>query len=493
MFDTLSEKLTSSIRNLSGRGKISESNVREAMENVRRALLEADVHVDVVTEFCENVVNDALGANVTSSLKPGEEMIGIVNQRLIDVMGPVDSHVMLVDPGPTIIMMCGLQGSGKTTTCGKLAAYLKSRGKSVTLVAADLQRPAAVEQLEVVAQEVEEHGKGVGHVSCYSEPEKCGEYGTATGIAVGVCQRGVKHATNNKADVVILDTAGRLHIDDALMKELRGVQNTTRPHQVYLIVDAMIGQDAVNAAGTFHEQLAVDGVILTKFDSDTRGGAALSVKRVTGVPIKFIGTGERFDAFEEFHPDRVASRILGMGDVVSLVEKAQEEISEEDAMKLADKMASGKMTVDDFIKQLKSIRRMGPMKQILGLIPGVGSALKNIQVDDKQFDRIEAIASSMTKKERTDISLLGKSRIKRIAVGSGTNQTEVNRFVKQFQMMKKMSKQMAGGGMASKMAALQNAGGTMDPSSMGDLAGLGGRGSTKTQSHKKRFKQRKRR
>ena len=215
MFDTLSEKLTSSIRNLSGRGKISESNVREAMENVRRALLEADVHVDVVTEFCENVVNDALGANVTSSLKPGEEMIGIVNQRLIDVMGPVDSHVMLVDPGPTIIMMCGLQGSGKTTTCGKLAAYLKSRGKSVTLVAADLQRPAAVEQLEVVAQEVEEHGKGVGHVSCYSEPEKCGEYGTATGIAVGVCQRGVKHATNNKADVVILDTAGRLHIDDA--------------------------------------------------------------------------------------------------------------------------------------------------------------------------------------------------------------------------------------------------------------------------------------
>jgi signal recognition particle subunit SRP54 len=251
----------------------------------------------------------------------------------------------------------------------------------------------------------------------------------------------------------------------------------------------MIGQDAVNAAGTFHEQLATDGVILTKFDSDTRGGAALSVKRVTGVPIKFIGTGEKFIDFEEFHPERIASRILGMGDVLSLVEKAQDEISEEDAMKLADKMASGKMTVDDFIKQLKSIRRMGPMKQLLGLLPGVGAAMKNIQVDDKQFDRIEAIAGSMTKTERSDITVLGKSRIKRIATGSGTNQQEVNRFVKQFQMMKKMSKQMAGGGMAQKMAAMQNAEGDLDPS----MLGIGNRGSTKTQSHKKRFKQRKRR
>lgn len=488
MFDSLSGKLTSAIRNLSGRGKISESNVREAMEEVRRALLEADVHVDVVSEFCEEVVQDALGSQVTTSLKPGEEMIGIVNQRLIDFMGPVDSHVMMVDPGPTIIMMCGLQGSGKTTTCGKLAAYLKSRGKSVSLVAADLQRPAAVEQLQVTAQDVNDNAKGVGKVSCYAEPDKCGEYGTATGVAVGVCKRGVKQARKDKVDVVILDTAGRLQIDEDLMKEIRGVQKTTNPHQVYLVVDAMIGQDAVNAAGTFHEQLATDGVILTKFDSDTRGGAALSVKRVTGVPIKFIGTGEKFDAFEEFHPDRIASRILGMGDVLSLVEKAQEEISEEDAMKLADKMAGGKMNVDDFIKQLKSIRRMGSMKSLLGMIPGVGAALKNIHVDDKQFDRIEAIASSMTKKEREDIKLLGKSRIKRIANGSGTNQQEVNRFVKQFQMMKKMSKQMSGGGMAQKMAAMQNAGGDFDPS----MLGMGSKNSTKTQSLKKRFKQRKR-
>ena len=489
MFETLSEKLTTSLRNLSGRGKISESNVREVMDEVRRALLDADVHVDVVSDFCETVLDDAIGAKVTSSLKPGEEMVGIVNQRLIDIMGPVDSHIMLVDPGPTIIMMSGLQGSGKTTTCGKLAAYLKARGKKITLVAADLQRPAAVEQLEVIANDVNDNAKGVGSVSCYSEPDKCGEYGTATGIAVGVCKRGISHAKKDKADVVILDTAGRLHIDDELMHELRGVHNIAKPHQVYLVIDAMIGQDAVTAAGAFHEELVVDGVILTKFDSDTRGGVALSVKRVTGVPIKFIGTGERFDAFEEFHPDRIASRMLGMGDVVSLVEKAQEQISEEDAEKLAHKMATGTMTVDDFIKQLKSIRRMGSMKQILGMLPGVGKALKNIQVDDKQFDSIEAIASSMTNKERKDISLLGKSRVKRIASGSGTNQTEVNKFVKQFHMMKKMSKQMAGGGMASKMAALQDTDGDFDPAAMG----MGGRVSTKTQSHKKRFKQRKRR
>lgn len=494
MFESLSGKLTGALRNLSGRGKISESNVRDTMGEVRKALLEADVHVDVVDDFCEEIVQEAIGAKVTNSLKPGEEMVGIVNQKLIDLMGPVENGVMLVDPGPTIIMMCGLQGSGKTTTCGKVAAYLKARGKTVSLVAADLQRPAAVEQLQVTAEDVNNNAKGVGIVTCYAEPEKCGEYGTATGVAVGVCKRGVKLARKNKVDVVILDTAGRLHIDDKLMKELQGVQSSTSPHQIFLVVDAMIGQDAVNAASTFHEQLAVDGVILTKFDSDTRGGAALSVKRVTGVPIKFIGTGEKFEALEEFHPERIASRILGMGDVVSLVEKAQEEFSEEDAENIAQKMASGTMTVGDFIKQLKSIRRMGPMKQLLGLLPGVGAAMKNIQVDDKQFDRIEAIASSMTNREREDIKLLGKSRIKRIASGSGTNATEVNRFVKQFQMMKKMSKQMSGGGLGSKMAAMKDLA-DGDPSSMAGMAqeqGFTGRGSTKTQSNRKRFKQRKR-
>ena len=492
MFESLSGKLTGALRNLSGRGKISEKNVRDSMVEVRKALLDADVHVDVVSDFCEEVVQDALGSTVTSSLKPGEEMIGIVNQRLIDLMGPVESGVMLVDPSPTIIMMCGLQGSGKTTTCGKVAAYLKARGKKVSLVAADLQRPAAVEQLQVTAEDVNKNAKGVGEVTCYAEPDKCGEYGTATGVAVGVCKRGVKDARKNKVDVVILDTAGRLHIDDALMKELRGVASMTSPHQIFLVVDAMIGQDAVNAAGAFHTQLAVDGVILTKFDSDTRGGAALSVKRVTGVPIKFIGTGEKFDALEEFHPERIASRILGMGDVLSLVEKAQEEFSEDDAENIAKKMASGTMSVSDFIKQLKSIRRMGSMKSLLGMLPGVGAALKNVQVDDKQFDRIEAIASSMTTKEKDDIKLLGKSRIKRIANGSGTNLSEVNRFVKQFEMMKKMSKQMAGGGLGSKMAAMKDLAGEGDPASMAGMGGMTGRGSTKTKSNKQRFKRRKR-
>ena len=495
MFESLSGKLTGALRNLSGRGKISEKNVRDSMAEVRTALLEADVHVDVVTDFCEEVVQDALGEKVTTSLKPGEKMIAIVNQRLIDLMGPVESGVMLVDPGPTIIMMCGLQGSGKTTTCGKVAAYLKARGKKVSLVAADLQRPAAVEQLQVTAEDVNMNAKGVGEVTCYAEPEKCGEYGTTTGVTVGVCKRGVNHARKNKIDVVILDTAGRLHIDEELMKELRGVKSMTSPHQIFLVVDAMIGQDAVNAAGTFHTQLAVDGVILTKFDSDTRGGAALSVKRVTGVPIKFIGTGEKFDALEEFHPERIASRILGMGDVLSLVEKAQEEFSEEDAENFAQKMASGTMSVTDFINQLKSIRRMGPMKSLLGMLPGVGAALKNVQVDDKQFDRIEAISSSMTNKEKDDIKLLGKSRIKRIANGSGTNPSEVNRFVKQFEMMKKMSKQMAGSGLGSKMGAMKDLASGMDPASMAGMAGmprLTGRGSTKTKSNKHRFKRRKR-
>ena len=487
MFESLSGKLTGALRNLSGRGKISEKNVRDSMVDVRKALLDADVHVDVVSQFCEEIVQDALGAKVTTSLKPGEEMIGIVNQRLVDLMGPVESGVMLVDPGPTIIMMCGLQGSGKTTTCGKVAAYLKARGKKVSLVAADLQRPAAVEQLQVTAEDVNKNGKGVGEVTCYAEPEKCGEYGTATGVAVGVCKRGVKHARKNKVDVVILDTAGRLHIDDELMTELRGVKSTTSPQQIFLVVDAMIGQDAVNAASAFHSQLAVDGVILTKFDSDTRGGAALSVKRVTGVPIKFIGTGEKFDALEEFHPERIASRILGMGDVLSLVERAQEEFSEEDAENIAQKMASGTMTVTDFIKQLKSIRRMGSMKSLLGMLPGVGAALKNVQVD-----RIEAIANSMTKKEKTDIKLLGKGRIKRIAKGSGTNPSEVNRFVKQFEMMKKMSKQMAGGGLGAKMGAMKDLAGGMDPASMAGMSGMTGRGSTKTKSNKQRFKRRKR-
>ncbi len=495
MFETLSDRFNTALRNLSGRGRISEENVREAMVEVRTALLEADVHLDVVRSFCDEVVDDALGAEVTKSLRPGQEMIGIVHRRLVDLVGPVDSHVMMVDPPPTIIMMCGLQGSGKTTTCGKLAAYLKARGKSVMIAAADLQRPAAVEQLRVVTEEVAAHARGNARVHFYAEPDKCAEYGKAVGVAVGVCQRALKEARREKTDVLILDTAGRLHINTELMGELEAVNKTLKPHQIYLIVDAMVGQDAVNSAKAFHARLAIDGVILTKFDSDTRGGAALSVKKVTGAPIKFIGTGEKYDALEEFHPERMAGRILGMGDVVSLVEKAQSEVDEVEAERIAAKMAEGKLTMDDFLKQIRSIRRMGPMKQLLGMLPGVGSALKDVDVDEKQLDRLEGIVHSMTPAERDDIRVLNKSRIRRVSRGSGTTPPDVNRLTKQFEMIRKMTKQMSGLGATGKMKAMRELS-NADPSMMPGLRGmpsLGGRSSTKTVSVKRGFKQRKKR
>lgn len=495
MFENLADRFNTTFRNLSGRGRITEDNVRDAMREVRTALLEADVHLDVVKQFCDEVVEEAVGAEVTKSLKPGQEMIGIVHRKLIDLMGPVDSHLMIVDPGPTIIMMCGLQGSGKTTTCGKLAAYLKKRGRNVMVAAADLQRPAAVEQLRIVAEGVEAESKGNAKVSFYAEPDKCAAYGKAVGVAVGVCQRALRAAREAKADVLILDTAGRLHINDELMQELDGVNRALNPHQIFLIVDAMMGQDAVNAAKTFHERLAIDGVILTKFDSDTRGGAALSVKQVTGAPIKFIGVGEKSDALEEFHAERMAGRILGMGDVVSLVEKAQQEVDEAEAEKMAEKMAKGKLTMDDFLKQLRSIRRMGPMKQIMGMLPGVGSMLKDVEVDDKQLDQLEGIVNSMTPDERDDIKVLNKSRVKRVSKGSGTTPAEVNRLTRQFDQIQKMTRQMADVGPFGKMKAMRELA-KADPGLVPGLKGmpnLGGRGTTKTASHKKGFKQRKKR
>jgi signal recognition particle subunit SRP54 len=520
MFENLSDRFNTVFRNLSGRGRISEDNVREAMRDVRTALLEADVHLDVVKQFCDDVVSDALGRDVTKSLKPGQEMIGIVHDRLVALMGDEGSQlsafgyqpeaigdsrqpkadsqrqpIMFVDPPPTVIMMCGLQGSGKTTTCGKLAAYLKARGKHVMVAAADLQRPAAVEQLRIVIEGVRANAKGHAQVSFYAEPDKVAEYGKAVGVAVGVCHRALAAAKKEKADVLILDTAGRLHINDELMNELEAVNRTIKPHEIYLIVDAMVGQDAVNAAKAFHERLNIDGVILTKFDSDTRGGAALSVKHVTGAPIKFIGVGEKFDALEEFHAERMTSRILGMGDVVSLVEKAQQEVSEEEAQKMAEKMAEGKLTMDDFLKQLRSIRRMGPMKQLLGMLPGVGSMLKDVEVDEKQLNRLEGIVHSMTQAERDDISLLSKSRVKRIAAGSGTQPAEVNKLTKQFEMIQNMTKQMAGVGMMGKFKAMKEMskmGAGMMPGMKG-LPNFGGKGSTATQSIKARFKQRKKR
>ncbi len=493
MFGSLTDKFSNAFRNLSGRGKISESNVREAMDEVRTALLEADVNLTVVEAFTKRVLDKALGSEVLASLKPSQQMVKIVHDELIDLMGPIDSHLMYVQPGPTVVMMCGLQGSGKTTTCGKLAAYLKKQGKSVTLAAVDLQRPAAVTQLQVLSQQVQDDMPGSGIVRFHGEPDKVAEYGKAVGAAVTVSKNALKKARADGSDVLILDTAGRLHINDQLMDELRKVNQAVTPHQIYLVVDAMTGQDAVNSAKAFNEQLELDGVILTKFDSDTRGGAALSVKHVTGKPIKFIGTGEKLDALEEFHPDRIASRILGMGDIVSLVEKAQEHVSEEEALAMQEKMAKGKMTMDDFLGQLKSIRKMGSIKSLMGMLPGVGSQLKDLDLDEKQLGRTEAIIQSMTAQERRNADLLDNSRRRRIARGSGTSSQDVSQLIKSFGMVSQMSKQMAGMGMMGKLKAMSGLG-QMDLAAMAGGQGMPqlpgmGTGSTKKQP---RFKQRKR-
>ena len=515
MFDRLTDAFNGLFKRLSGNAEISDKNISDAIDEVRASLLDADVNLGVVEDFIAKVRADALGKQVTKSLTPGQEMIGIIHQRLIEVLGGsltgearalagelgpqaaplatvninAEPPIMRVSPGPTIVMMCGLQGSGKTTTCGKVAAYLKKRGRSVMLAAADLQRPAAVEQLQTVAQHVQDEMPGGSRVTFYSEPDKVAAYGKAVGVAVEVCRRAVEAARKAGVDTLILDTAGRLHVNDALMDELSGVKRAVQPHHIFLVVDAMSGQDAFTSAKSFHDKLDVDGVVLTKFDSDTRGGAALSVKHVTGAPIKFVGTGEKRDALEEFYADRVAGRILGMGDVVSLVEKAQQEVSQEEAEKLQEKMAKGEMTMDDFLGQMKTLRRMGPFKQLLGLLPGVGSMLKDVNVDEKQLDRVEAIIHSMTPGERRRPGVIDNSRRRRIAGGSGAQQADVGKLVTQFETVSKLTKQLAGFSAKDKVGAMKElgragAGGGIPPG----LGSLSGKGSTHTPSIKDRFK-----
>lgn len=482
MFDRVSDGFNNVFRKLSGKDAISESNVREAMDEVRTALLEADVHYEVAEEFCKNIMSDAVGQQVTKAVKPGQEMISIVHRRLIELFGgdpdaeqqPTPPGIMKLSPGPTIIMMCGLQGSGKTTTCGKLAGMLKKQGRSVMLCAADLQRPAAVEQLETVAGQANDDLPGGSQVHFYGEPDKCAEYGKAVGVAVKICQNAVKAAKQQGVDVLILDTAGRLHVNDELMGELKSVRSLVNPHHIFLVVDAMTGQDAVNSAKSFHEKLEVDGVILTKFDSDTRGGAALSVKQVTGAPIRYIGVGEHLDAIEAFHPERMAGRILGMGDVVSLVEKAQQEVSEDEAAALEAKMAKGELDMDDFLKQMKMMRRMGSMKSLMGMLPGVGSALKDVDIDEKQFDRTEAMIQSMTPAEKKKPEIIKITRKRRIAKGSGTSENEVGKLSKQFMMLTKMMKSMGAMGAGGKMAAAKAMAGGIG--GMGGMPGMGGMG-----------------
>lgn len=452
MFEALTNKFNDVFRKMSGRGRISEDNVREAMREVRTSLLEADVHYEVVKKFCDDVIEKAIGQEVINTLRPGQLMQKICHDELTNLMGPVDTQIYYVDPPPTVIMMAGLQGSGKTTTCGKLAKYLDKKDKTSLLVACDLQRPAAIEQLGVVAGQA---GGEFFRVEGETNPVK-------------VARKAVNHAMANKIDVVIIDTAGRLHIDEEMMKQAEDIAQATRPHQIYLVCDAMTGQDAVNSAKEFNERLELDGVILTKFDSDARGGAALSVKQVTGKPIKFIGVGEKLENLEEFHADRMAGRILGMGDVVSLVEQAQEAFDEEEAEKMQAKMAKGQFTLTDFMGQMKQMQKMGPLKQIMKLMPGMGAnsaALDMLSGDE--FTKMEAIIQSMTQAERDNPDIIEASRRRRIARGCGMEPHDVSGLVKSFNQAAGMMKQMAGMGVrermgfAKQMAAGGMAGGAM--------------------------------
>ena len=439
MFDALSDKLGSVLNSLHGRGKISEDNVRDAMREIRTALLEADVHVEVARKFCDACLEKALGQEVIKTLRPEQVMVKVVYDELVRLMGPIETRIPFVSQPPTVILMAGLQGSGKTTTCAKLARYCMQRGKKPLLVAADLKRPAAIDQLEVLGRQLE--------LPVYTERDHQNP--------VKVCRNAVRESRQRDRDVLILDTAGRLAIDEEMMTEVAQIATATSPHQIYLVLDAMTGQDAVNTAKAFDERLELDGVILTKFDSDTRGGAALSVKSVTGKPIKFIGVGEKLDAIEEFHAERIASRILGMGDVVSLVEKAQESFDAEQVAKTQEKMAKGSMGLDDFLGQLESMRKMGPMKSILKMIPGVGSALGDMDMPDEDLDRIRGIVHAMTPKERRNPDVIEASRRRRIARGAGVEQQEVSGLVKQFVQMRGVMKQMAGLGMGGRLKMTQ--------------------------------------
>jgi signal recognition particle subunit SRP54 len=429
VFESLTEKLNSVFRSLSGRGRITEANISDAMREVRKALLEADVNYNVVKQFCKDVTQAAIGAEVIKSLHPGQVMIKIVNDELTKLMGPVDTRIYFVSPGPTVIMLAGLQGCGKTTTAAKLAKYLVAKGKKPLLVADDLQRPAAIEQLKVLGQQID--------IDVYSEDSK---------NAVKVAKNSIRHAKDNNHDVIVLDTAGRLHIDQEMMTEIADVAKVVTPHQIYLVCDAMTGQDAVNSAKQFNERLELDGVILTKLDGDARGGAALSVKAVTGKPIKFIGIGEKLDKIEEFHPDRMASRILGMGDVVTLVEKAQEHFEAEEAQKLQKKMAKGSFGFDDFLKQMQAVKKMGGIQSMLKMMPGMGGQMKDLDFDGAEIGRMEAMVYSMTPDERRDPDLIDLSRRRRVAAGAGVQVGDVAGLVKTFKRSRDMMKAISGGG-----------------------------------------------
>ena len=425
-FESLSSRLQEITRKLSGKARITESDLKEVLREVKLALLEADVNYKIVKDFTKVVEEKALGQDVLKSLTPGQQVVKIVKDELVELLGGTESKINFTPNPPTVIMLVGLQGSGKTTTAGKLANLLRKQGKKPLLVACDVYRPAAIKQLQVVANQL--------NVPVYANE--------TTKDVVQIAKQAYNVAISKLNDLIILDTAGRLHIDEELMQELKDLKASTKPHEILLVVDSMTGQDAVNVATTFNEHLGIDGVVLTKLDGDTRGGAALSVKKVTGRPIKFAATGEKLSDIEEFHPDRMASRILGMGDVLSIIEKAEEAFDMDEAEKLEKQLRKGEFDLNDYLAQLKQIKKMGSMKDLMGMIPGMDKALKGVEVSDDALKPIEAIISSMTPAERSNPALLNGSRKNRIAKGSGTSIVEVNRFLKQFEQTSKMMRKM---------------------------------------------------
>ncbi len=426
MFENLSDRLQNALSKLTGKGKLTEANVDEAMREVRLALLEADVNYKVVKDFVKRIKARAIGSEVMESLTPGQQVIKIVNEELTQMMGGQAEKLDFSGKSPAVILMSGLQGAGKTTTTGKLALKIKGMNRRPLLVAADVYRPAAIKQLETVGKQVD--------VPVFTMGDKISP--------VDIAKASIEYAKKNGFDTVIIDTAGRLHIDESMMEEIKSIKEATDPNEILLVVDAMTGQDAVNVAKSFNDNLEITGVVLTKLDGDARGGAALSIRGVVDKPIKFVGLGEKLTDLEVFHPDRMASRILGMGDVLSLIEKAESAINEESARELEKKLRDQSFTLDDYLDQLQQVRNMGPLEDIISMIPGMNkSALKGINVDEKEFDRIEAIIKSMTKEEREKPEIVDKSRRERIAKGSGTNLTDVNKLLKQFKELKKMMKQ----------------------------------------------------
>jgi signal recognition particle subunit SRP54 len=440
-FEGLSSRLQEITRKLKGKARITESDLKEVLREVKIALLEADVNYKIVKDFVKIIEEKALGQDVLKSLTPGQQVVKIVKDELVQLLGGEESKISFSSNPPTIIMLVGLQGSGKTTTAGKLANLIRKQGKNPLLVACDVYRPAAIKQLQVVGKQL--------NIPVYANEQ--------TKDVVMIAKQAKSVAISKLNDVIILDTAGRLHVDEDLMQELKDLKSSMHPHEILLVVDSMTGQDAVNVAEKFNTDLGVDGVVLTKLDGDTRGGAALSVKKVTGRPIKFAATGEKLSDIEEFHPERMASRILGMGDVLSIIEKAEEAFDEEEALKMEQKLRKQSFDLDDYLTQLRQMKKMGSFSSILKMLPGMGN-LKNIQIDDKEFDKVEAIICSMTKEERRNPKVLNGSRRLRIAKGSGTKVQDINKFMNSFEMTQKMMKKFTNnkGAMRKMMKGLDD-------------------------------------